>query len=36
MCGLYTEATVLNDNTIRTQGCILQIPPGRGLRGGPS
>jgi hypothetical protein len=33
VCSLYTEATVLNDNTVRTQGCILQIPPGPGGRG---
>jgi hypothetical protein len=30
ICSLYTEATVLNDNTVRTQGRILQIPPGAG------
>jgi transposase len=33
LCSLYTEATVLNDNTVRTQGLILQIPPGPGGRG---
>jgi transposase len=33
LCSLYTEATVLNDNTVRTQGRILQIPPGPGGRG---
>lgn len=33
LCSLYTEATVLNDNTVRTQGIILQIPPGPGGRG---
>ncbi len=33
ICSLYTEATVLNDNTVRTQGRILQIPPGPGGRG---
>jgi transposase len=33
LCSLYTEATVLNDNTIRTQGLVLQIPPGPGGRG---
>lgn len=33
LCSLYTEATVLNDNTVRTQGTILQIPPGPGGRG---
>ncbi|HUL68726.1 MAG TPA: ISNCY family transposase [Gemmatimonadales bacterium] len=33
LCGLYTEATVLNDNTVRTQGLVLQIPPGPGGRG---
>lgn len=33
ICSLYTEATVLNDNTIRTQGVTLQIPPGPGGRG---
>jgi len=33
ICSLYTEATVLNDNTVRTQGTILQIPPGPGGRG---
>ena len=33
ICSLYTEATVLNDNTVRTQGLILQIPPGPGGRG---
>jgi hypothetical protein len=27
------EATLLNDNTVRTQGQILQIPPGPGRRG---
>lgn len=32
-CSLYTEATVLNDNTVRTQGRVLQIPPGPGGRG---
>ncbi len=33
LCSLYTEATVLNDNTVRTQGRLLQIPPGPGGRG---
>ncbi len=33
LCSLYTEATVLNDNTVRTQGLTLQIPPGPGGRG---
>lgn len=33
ICSLYTEATVLNDNTVRTQGLVLQIPPGPGGRG---
>jgi hypothetical protein len=33
ICSLYTEATVLNDNTVRTQGVTLQIPPGPGGRG---
>jgi len=33
VCSLYTAATVLNDNTVRTQGLILQIPPGPGGRG---
>jgi hypothetical protein len=33
ICSLYTEATVLNDNTVRTQGTLLQIPPGPGGRG---
>ena len=33
LCSPYTEATVLNDNTVRTQGLILQIPPGPGGRG---
>jgi len=33
ICSLYTEAIVLNDNTVRTQGLILQIPPGPGGRG---
>ncbi len=33
ICSLYTEATVLNDNTVRTQGTVLQIPPGPGGRG---
>jgi len=33
ICSLYTEATVLNDNTVRTQGILLQIPPGPGGRG---
>jgi hypothetical protein len=33
LCSLYTAATVLNDNTVRTQGCVLQIPPGPGGRG---
>lgn len=33
ICSLYTEATVLNDNTVRTQGHIFQIPPGPGGRG---
>lgn len=33
VCSLYTEATVLNDNTVRTQGTLIQIPPGPGGRG---
>jgi hypothetical protein len=33
ICSLCTEATVLNDNTVRTQRLILQIPPGPGSRG---
>ncbi len=33
LCSLYTAATVLNDNTVRTQGTVLQIPPGPGGRG---
>jgi hypothetical protein len=33
VCSLYTEATVLNDNTVRVDGTILQIPPGPGGRG---
>jgi transposase len=33
LCSLYTAATVLNDNTVRTQGLVLQIPPGPGGRG---
>jgi transposase len=33
ICSLYTEATVLNDNTARTQGTLIQIPPGPGGRG---
>ena len=33
ICSLYTEATVLNDNTVRTQGTLIQIPPGPGGRG---
>jgi transposase len=33
ICSLYTDATVLNDNTVRTQGRVLQIPPGPGGRG---
>ena len=33
ICSLYTAATVFNDNTVRTQGLILQIPPGPGGRG---
>ena len=33
VCSLYTEAAVLNDNTVRTQGTVLQIPPGPGGRG---
>jgi transposase len=33
ICSLYTEATVLNDNTVRTQGTVLQLLPGPGGRG---
>lgn len=33
ICSFYTAATVLNDNTVRTQGRVLQIPPGPGGRG---
>jgi len=33
LCSPYTAATVLNDNTVRTQGLVLQIPPGPGGRG---
>lgn len=35
LCSLYTEATVLNDNTVRVHGTIIQIPPGPGGRGYP-
>ena len=35
VCSLYTEATVLNDNTVRVRGTIVQIPPGPGGRGYP-
>jgi hypothetical protein len=30
ICSVYIAATVLNDNTVRTQGQTLQIPPGPG------
>jgi hypothetical protein len=33
LCSLYTEATVLNDNTVQVQGTVLQIPPGPSGRG---
>lgn len=33
ICSLYTAATVLNDNTVRIQGTVLQIPPGPAGRG---
>lgn len=33
VCSLYTEATVLNDNTVRVRGTVIQIPPGPGGRG---
>ena len=33
ICSLYTEATVLNDNTVRVRGTLIQIPPGPGGRG---
>jgi hypothetical protein len=33
VCSLYTEATVLNDNTVRVAGTVLQIPPGPHRRG---
>ncbi len=33
ICSLYTAATVLNDNTVRIQGTVLQIPPGAGGQG---
>ena len=33
VCSLYTEATVLNDNTVHVDGTTLQIPPGPGGRG---
>jgi hypothetical protein len=33
ICSLYTAATVLNDNTVRIQGTVLQIPAGPGGRG---
>jgi hypothetical protein len=33
LCSWYTEATVLNENTVRTQGTVLRIPPGPGSRG---
>jgi len=33
ICSLYTAATVLNDNTVRTQGTLIQIPPGPGGQG---
>lgn len=35
VCSLYTEATVLNDNTVRVQGTLLHIPPGPDGRGYP-
>lgn len=35
VCSLYTEATVLNDNTVRVHGTIIQIPPGPDGRGYP-
>lgn len=35
VCSLYTDGAVLNDNTVRTQGTIIQIPPGPGGRGYP-
>lgn len=34
-CSLYTEATVLNDTTVRVQGTVIQIPPGPDGRGYP-
>ena len=33
LCSLYTEATELNDNTVRPQGTLIHIPPGPGGRG---
>jgi len=33
LCSLYTAALVLNDNTVRVQGTVLQIPAGPGGRG---
>lgn len=33
ICSFYTEATVLNDNTIRVHGALLPIPPGPSGRG---
>jgi hypothetical protein len=33
ICSLHTEATVLNDNTVRVRGTVLQIAPGPGGRG---
>jgi transposase len=33
VCAFHYQATVLNDNTVRLQGQIIDIPPGRGGRG---
>lgn len=35
LCSLYTEATVLNDNTVRVSGTVIQIPPGPAGQGYP-
>jgi hypothetical protein len=32
-CAFHYQATVFNDNTVRLQGQIIDIPPGRGGRG---
>jgi len=33
ICSFYYEATVQNDNTVRLQGTVIDIPPGPGGRG---